>query len=82
MKPSRLYSDNLNLDKFEFYDFEVIQEPTKGFLGIGLKDAEVKLLIKTDKLQKGQFLVTEMSKHLGYNVDFETNLDEAKKKLL
>ena len=33
--------DNLNLDKFEFYDFEVIQEPTKGFLGIGSKDAEV-----------------------------------------
>ena len=73
--------DNLNLDKFEFYDFEVIQEPTKGFLGIGSKDAEVKLLIKTDKLQKGQFLVTEMSKHLGYNVDFETNLDEAKQEI-
>ena len=73
--------DNLNLDKFEFYDFEVIQEPTKGFLGIGSKDAEVKLLIKTDKLQKGQFLVTEMSKHLGYNVDFETNLDESKQEI-
>ena len=73
--------NNLNLDKFEFYDFEVLQEPTKGFLGIGSKDAEVKLLIKTDKLQKGQFLVTEMSKHLGYKVDFETNLDESKQEL-
>ena len=39
------------------------------------------ILIKTDKLQKGQFLVTEMSKHLGYNVDFETNLDEAKQEI-
>ena len=63
--------NNVNLDKFEFYDFEVLQEPTKGFLGIGSKDAEVKLMIRTDKLQKGQFLVTEMSKHLGYKVDFE-----------
>ena len=73
---------NLNLDKFEFYDFEVIQEPTKGFLGIGSKDAEVKLLIKTDKLQKGQFLVTEISKHLGYSVKFETKLNESKQELL
>tara|TARA_B100000674_G_scaffold482386_1_gene484737 strand:+ start:3778 stop:4710 length:933 start_codon:yes stop_codon:yes gene_type:complete len=73
--------DNLNLDKFEFYDFEVIQEPTKGFLGIGSRDAEVKLLIRTDKLQKGQFLVTEMSKHLGYTVEFDIKLDESKQEL-
>ena len=73
--------NNVNLDKFEFYDFEVLQEPTKGFLGIGSKDAEVKLMIRTDKLQKGQFLVTEMSKHLGYKVDFEANVDESKQEL-
>ena len=73
--------NNLNLDKFEFYDFEVIQEPTKGFLGIGSRDAEVKLLIRTDKLQKGQFLVTEMSKHLGYTVEFDIKLDESKQEL-
>lgn len=73
--------NNLNLDQFEVYDFEVIQEPTKGFLGIGSKDAEVRLLIKTDKLQKGKFLVTEMCKHMGYSVDFQVNLDEEKQEL-
>lgn len=73
--------NNLNLDQFEIYDFEIIQEPTKGFLGIGSKDAEVRLLIKTDKLQKGKFLVTEMCKHMGYSVDFEANIDEEKQEL-
>ena len=73
--------NNLNLDQFEIYDFEIIQEPTKGFLGIGSKDAEVRLLIKTDKLQKGKFLVTEMCKHMGYSVDFQANINEEKQEL-
>lgn len=72
---------NLNLDEFEIYDFEVLQEPTKGFLGIGSKDAEVRLLIKTDKLQKGQFLVKEMCRHLGYSVEFKASIDESKQEL-
>lgn len=67
----QLLMKNLHLGDFDTVDFEVIQEPTKGFLGIGSKDAEVKLIVKTDKLKKAQHLLKEMAKHLGYEPVFK-----------
>ena len=73
--------ENLNLDEYESYEIEVVQEPVKGFLGIGSKEAEVRLVIKTDKENKAKHLVSEISKHMGYEVEFETAKDEETNRL-
>ncbi|GEM_PF-1055572 len=74
---------DLHLDEFDSFELEVLQEPSKGFLGLGSKEARVKLVVKTDKVAKALHLVREMTDKLGFKPEFqETVKDEGKQLVL
>ena len=72
----------LALDDFESYNIEVIQEPTKGFLGLGSKDAQVRLVVKTDKVAKAIHLVKELASQLGFKPEFKESYNQASRQLV
>jgi predicted RNA-binding protein Jag len=72
----------LNLDDFESYNIEVIQEPSKGFLGLGSKDAQVRLVVKTDKVAKAVHLVKELAGQLGFKPDFKEAFNQNSRQLV
>jgi len=77
-----LVMKDLHLDEFDSYELEILDEPSKGFLGIGSKEARVKLVVKTDKVAKANHLVKEMIQMLGYKPEFKHSLKEEDNQLV
>lgn len=77
-----LVIEGLHLDEFDTKEFEILDEPSKGFLGIGSKEARVKLIVKTDKVAKAKFLFKEMLMKLGMKAEFEASFKEEENQLI
>ena len=52
----------------ENVDIEVVEEPTKGLLGIGAKPAVVKVTIKEDKKEQVKDVLDSITKCLGLEI--------------
>ena len=77
-----LVIEGVHLDEFDTKKFEVLDEPSKGFLGIGSKEARVKLIVKTDKVAKAKFLLKEMLTRLGIKSKFESSFKQEDNQLI
>ncbi len=50
---------------YETYEFEILQEERKGLLGIGAREAEVRIKVEVDKTKKAKTVLERLLKTLG-----------------
>ncbi len=62
----------------ENVEFEVLEEPTKGFLGlIGGKDATVKVILKNDPAEMAEVFLKDVLRHMDVEANFTINKKDA-----
>lgn len=66
---------------YETCELDILQEPSTGFLGFGVKEAIVQAKIQTDKNLKAGFLVSNLLKLLGFPVTLKKHYDAQKKQI-
>ncbi len=64
----------LDIDK-EDIDFEIIEEPSKGFLGIGGREALIRAWKKRDVVEIADEFLNSILKHMDINAEIDFKLD-------
>lgn len=66
----------LQLKDYESYEFEVVQEERKGILGIGSRDAQVRIKVDADKPRKAIALLTQLLEILGVQAQIKEKINK------
>jgi len=67
--------NQLQLKDYETYEFEVVQEERKGILGIGSREAQIRIKVDADKPKKAVVILGEMLKILNVNAQIKDKVN-------